>query len=91
MVILNHRNASGVLDEDQPCPRKVKMIDKTDYAKTAQKAANDGMETFLNWGKAAIDNTFSMYEQGIAAQESNIAEARKPISGIGKQPDSKVE
>jgi predicted patatin/cPLA2 family phospholipase len=82
MVILNHRNASGVLDEDQPCPRKVKMIDKTDYAKTAQKAANDGMETFLNWGKAAIDNTFSMYEQGIAAQESNIAEARKQFQEL---------
>ena len=60
-----------------PCPRKVKMIDKTDYVKNTQKAVNDGMETFLNWGNAAIDNTFSMYEQGIAARDTNIAEARK--------------
>ncbi|SVC95389.1 uncharacterized protein METZ01_LOCUS348243, partial [marine metagenome] len=29
------------------------MIDNTNYIKNAQKAANDGMETFLNWGKAA--------------------------------------
>ena len=62
MVILNHRNASGVLDEDQPCPRKVKMIDKTDYANTAQKATKAGMETFLNWHKQAIDKIFSMLE-----------------------------
>ena len=27
------------------------MIDKTDYLKNTQKAVNDGMETFLNWGK----------------------------------------
>ena len=53
------------------------MIDKTDYVKNTQKAVNDGMETFLNWGNAAIDNTFSMYEQGIAARDTNIAEARK--------------
>jgi len=69
----------GVLNQMKinPCPREVKMIDKTDYVKNAQKAVNDGMETFLNWGNAAIDNTFSMYEQGIAARDSNIAEARK--------------
>tara|TARA_B100000586_G_C20027585_1_gene391818 strand:+ start:110 stop:610 length:501 start_codon:yes stop_codon:yes gene_type:complete len=58
------------------------MIDNTNYIKNAQKAANDGMETFLNWGQAAIDNTFSMYEQGIAAQESNIAEARKQFQEL---------
>ena len=58
------------------------MIDKTDYVKNAQKAVNDGMETFLNWGNAAIDNTFSMYEQGIAARESNIAEARKQFQEL---------
>ncbi|SVC22271.1 uncharacterized protein METZ01_LOCUS275125, partial [marine metagenome] len=33
------------------------MNDKTDYVINTQKAANDGMETFLNWGNAAIDNT----------------------------------
>jgi|ETNmetMinimDraft_2_1059921.scaffolds.fasta_scaffold76827_1 F0F1-type ATP synthase membrane subunit b/b' len=64
------------------CPRKVKMIDKTDYVKNAQKAVNDGMETFLNWRNTAIDNTFSMYEQGIAARESNIAEARKQFQEL---------
>ena len=58
------------------------MIDKTDYVKNAQKAVNDGMETFLNWGNAAIYNTFSMYEQGIAARESNIAEARKQFQEL---------
>ena len=69
----------GVLNQMKinPCPREIKMIDKTDYVKNAQKAVNDGMETFLNWGNAAIDNTFSMYEQGIAARDTNIAEARK--------------
>jgi len=58
------------------------MIDKTDYVKNAQKAVNDGMETFLNWRNTAIDNTFSMYEQGIAARESNIAEARKQFQEL---------
>ena len=58
------------------------MIDKTDYVKNAQKAVNDGMETFLNWGNAAIDNTFSMYEQGIAARDTNIAEARKQFQEL---------
>ena len=74
----------GVLNQMKinPCPREVKMIDKTDYVKNAQKAVNDGMETFLNWGNAAIDNTFSMYEQGIAARESNIAEARKQFQEL---------
>ena len=58
------------------------MIDKTDYVKNTQKAVNDGMETFLNWGNAAIDNTFSMYEQGIAARDTNIAEARKQFQEL---------
>ena len=58
------------------------MIDKTDYVKNAQKAVNDGMETFLNLGNAAIDNTFSMYEQGIAARDTNIAEARKQFQEL---------
>ncbi|SVD20781.1 uncharacterized protein METZ01_LOCUS373635, partial [marine metagenome] len=46
------------------------MIDKTDYIKNTQKAVYEGMETLLDWGNASIDNSFSMYEQGIAAQES---------------------
>ncbi len=41
------------------------MIDKTDYIKNTQKAVNDGMETFLNLGNSAIDNSFSIYEQVI--------------------------
>ena len=53
------------------------MIDKTDYIKNTQKAVYEGMETLLDWGNASIDNSFSMYEQGIAAQESSIAVARK--------------
>ncbi len=74
-----------------PCPRKVKMIDKTDYVKNAQKAFNDGMETFLNWGNAAIDNTFSMYEQGTAARDTNIAKARKQFQELESNLTQKWE
>ena len=58
------------------------MIDKTDYIKNTQKAVYEGMETLLDWGNASIDNSFSMYEQGIAAQESSIAEARKQFQEL---------
>ncbi len=64
------------------CPIKVNMIDKTDYIKNTQKAVNDGMETFLNLGNSAIDNSFSIYEQGIAARDTNIAEARKQFEEL---------
>ena len=65
-----------------PCPRKVNMIDKIDYLKNAQEAVYDCVETLLDWGNTAIDNSFSMYEQGIAAQESSIAEARKQFQEL---------
>ena len=73
------------------CPIKVNMIDKTDYLKNTQKAVNDGMETFLNWGNAAIDNTFSMYEQGIEARDTNIAEARKQFQELESNLTQKWE
>ena len=89
--ILNHWNVSSDLDEDKPCPIKVNMIDKTDYLKNTQKAVNDGMETFLNWGNAAIDNTFSMYEQGIETRDTNIAEARKQFQELESNLTQKWE
>ena len=58
------------------------MIDKIDYLKNAQEAVYDCVETLLDWGNTAIDNSFSMYEQGIAAQESSIAEARKQFQEL---------
>ena len=67
------------------------MIDKTDYLKNTQKAVNDGMETFLNWGNAAIDNTFSMYEQGIETRDTNIAEARKQFQELESNLTQKWE
>ena len=67
------------------------MIDKTDYVKNTQKAVNDGMETFLNWRNTAIDNTFSMYEQGIAARDTNIAEARKQFQELESNLTQKWE
>ena len=79
------------LKKINPCPIKVNMIDKTDYVKNAQKAVNDSMETFLNWGNAAIDNTFSMYEQGIAARDTNIAEARKQFQELESNLTQKWE
>jgi F0F1-type ATP synthase membrane subunit b/b' len=67
------------------------MIDKTDYIKNTQKAVNDGMETFLNLGNSAIDNSFSIYEQGIAARDTNIAEARKQFEELESNLTQKWE
>ena len=67
------------------------MNDKTDYVINTQKAANDGMKTFLNWGNAAIDNTFSMYEQGIETRDTNIAEARKQFQELESSLTQKWE
>ena len=53
------------------------MINFTDYNKNAQKAANQGMETFLNWQKQALENTLSMVEEGLAVQEKNLNETRQ--------------
>ena len=53
------------------------MINFTDYNKNAQKAANQGMETFLNWQKEALENTLSMVEEGLAVQEKNLNETRQ--------------
>ena len=53
------------------------MINFTDYNKNAQKAANQGMETFLNWQKQALENTLSMVEEGLAVQEENLNETRQ--------------
>jgi|TARA_B100001079_G_scaffold133313_1_gene114170 chemotaxis regulatin CheY-phosphate phosphatase CheZ len=53
------------------------MINFTDYNNNAQKAANQGMETFLNWQKQALENTLSMAEEGLAVQEKNLNETRQ--------------
>ena len=53
------------------------MINFTDYNKNAQKAANQGMETFLNWQKQALENTLSIVEEGLAVQEKNLNETRQ--------------
>ena len=67
------------------------MIDKTDYIKNTQKAVYDGMDTFLNLGNSAIDNSFSIYEQGIAARDTNIAEARKQFEELESNLTQKWE
>ena len=53
------------------------MINFTDYNNNAQKAANQGMETFLNWQKQALENTLSMAEEGLAVQVKNLNETRQ--------------
>ena len=53
------------------------MINFTDYNKNAQKAANQGLETFLNWQKQALENTLSMVEEGLAVQVKNLNETRQ--------------
>ena len=53
------------------------MINFTDYNNNAQKAANQGMETFLNWQKQALENTLSMVEEGLAVQVKNLNETRQ--------------
>ena len=53
------------------------MINFTDYNNNAQKAANQGMETFLNWQKQALENTLSMVEEGLAVQVKNLNEPRQ--------------
>ena len=52
------------------------MKAQTEHKKNIQKSANLGMETFLNWQKQTIENTFSMLDQGIATQEDNLAKTR---------------
>ncbi len=53
------------------------MINFTDYNNNAQKAANQGLETFLNWQKQALENTLSMVEEGLAVQVKNLNETRQ--------------
>ena len=53
------------------------MINFTDYNKNVHKAANQGMETFLNWQKQALENNLSMAEEGLAVQEKNLNETRQ--------------
>ena len=53
------------------------MINVSDYNKNAQKAVSQGMETFFNWQKQALENTLTMVEEGIAVQEKNLNETRK--------------
>ena len=48
-----------------------------DYSKNAQKTVIQGMETFFNWQKQALENTLTMVEEGIAVQEKNLNETRK--------------
>ena len=52
------------------------MKAQTEHKNNIQKSANLGMETFLNWQKQTIENTFSMLDQGIATQEDNLAKTR---------------
>ena len=49
----------------------------SDYNKNTQKAVSQGMETFFNWQKQALENTLTMVEEGIAVQEKNLNETRK--------------
>ena len=53
------------------------MMNVSDYNKNAQKAVSQGMETFFNWQKQALENTLTMVEEGIAVQEKNLNETRK--------------
>ena len=53
------------------------MMNVSDYNKNAQKAVSQGMETFFNWQKQALENTLTMVEEGIAVQEKNLNENRK--------------
>ena len=53
------------------------MMNVSDYNKNAQKAVSQGMETFLNWQKQALENTLTMVEEGIAVQEKNLNKTRK--------------
>ena len=38
------------------------MMNISDYNKNAQKAVSQGMETFFNWQKQALENTLTMVE-----------------------------
>ena len=49
----------------------------SDYNKNAQKAVSQGMETFFNWQKQALENSLTMVEEAIAVQEKNLNETRK--------------
>ena len=53
------------------------MMNISDYNKNSQKAVSQGMETFFNWQKQALENTLTMVEEGIAVQEKNLNETRK--------------
>ena len=53
------------------------MMNFSDYNQNAQKAVSQGMETFFNWQKQALENTLTMVEEGIAVQEKNLNETRK--------------
>ncbi len=74
---LTHRNETGESSEKiNLTSRKVYMKAQTEHKNNIQKSANLGMETFLNWQKQTIENTFSMLDQGIATQEDNLAKTR---------------
>ena len=53
------------------------MNNLNDYSQNFQKAAQEGLGTLLGWQKQALDQTFSMVEQGIASQEKILVESRK--------------
>ena len=53
------------------------MMNISDYNKNAQIVVSQGMETFFNWQKQALENTLTMVEEGIAVQEKNLNETRK--------------
>ena len=53
------------------------MINISDYNKITQMAVSQGMKTFFNWQKQALENTLTMVEEGIAVQEKNLNKTRK--------------
>ena len=67
------------------------MINFTDYNKNAQKAANQGLETFLNWQKQALENTLSMVEERLAVQEKNLNETRQQYQDWEKNMNQELD
>ena len=67
------------------------MINFTDYNINAQKTTSQGMETFLNWQKQALENTLSMVEEGLAVQEKNLNETRQQYEDWEKNMNQELD
>ena len=67
------------------------MINFTDYNINAQKTTSQGMETFLNWQKQALENTLSMVEEGLAVQEKNLNETRQQYQDWEKNKNQELD